>query len=264
MKQGLYPLRAPLGYVDQGKGMPKTIDPIKGPLVRKTFELYGSAQYSFETLGEELQRLGLHNRNGGRVTKAGLTTLLNNSFYIGLIHIQKTGESFIGIHEPLIGKALFDRVHAVLTGRIHARSHRHTFQFRRMLSCATCHYSLVGERQKGNVYYRCHSKHFPRTAVREETVETGVARFFEHISFDEDEKAYLKPRVMRLRETWTSRREEETRSLNLRNDQIKDRLNRLTDAYLDQALDKIMFEERKKSLLFDQKAVEENLANLGA
>jgi hypothetical protein len=36
----------------------------------------------------------------------------------------------------------------------------------------------------------------------------------------------------------------------------------LTDAYLDQALDKTMFEERKKNLLLDQRSVEEILANL--
>lgn len=39
-------------------------------------------------------------------------------------------------------------------------------------------------------------------------------------------------------------------------------MNHLTDAYLDQALDKSMFEERKKGLLLDQKAIEENIANL--
>jgi hypothetical protein len=44
--------------------------------------------------------------------------------------------------------------------------------------------------------------------------------------------------------------------------QIKDRLNRLTDAYLDAALDKEIFEARKKSLLIDQKSTEANLANL--
>ena len=36
----------------------------------------------------------------------------------------------------------------------------------------------------------------------------------------------------------------------------------MTDAYLDHALDKTMFEERKKSLFLEQKTVEENLANL--
>jgi DNA invertase Pin-like site-specific DNA recombinase len=262
LKQGLYPLRAPLGYADQGKGKAKTIDPIKGPLVRKAFELYGSGQYSFETLGEELYRLGLRNQNGARVTKNGLTALLNNSFYIGLIQIKTTGESFVGIHEQLIGKVLFDRVQAVLSGRIYARTQSHAFQFRRMLSCANCHYSLIGERQKGHVYYRCHSKQCRGNTVREENIEMKMTQFFDQIRFSEEERTYFRPRIMKLRETWTSRRADDIKSLNLRCEQIKDRLNRLTDAYLDQALDKTMFEERKKNLLLDQKNVDENLANL--
>ena len=262
LKQGLYPLRAPLGYADQGKGKAKIIHPVMGPLVRKAFELYGTARYSFETLGEELHRLGLRNRNGGRVTKNGLTTLLRNYFYIGLIRIQKTGETFVGIHEPLVGKALFDRVQAVLTGRVNSRSKRHALQFRRLLSCGRCHYSLIGERQKGHVYYRCHTKDCPKNSVREETAEGEMTKFFQQIHFSDEEKAYFKPRIMKMRETWTSRREEEMKSLNLRDDQIKNRLNRLTDAYLDQALDKNMFEERKKSLLLEQKTVEENLRNV--
>ncbi len=262
LKQGLYPLRAPLGYVDQGSARAKTIDPVMGPLVRKAFELYGSARYSLETLGDELHRLGLRNHNGGRVTRTGLSTVLNNSFYIGLIHIQKTGETFVGIQEPLLGKALFDRVHAVLTGKSNIRSQCHAFQFRRLLSCDTCHYSLIGERQKGHVYYRCHSKPCTGTSVREEMVGTAVAQFFQQFRFNEKEVQYFRAKLYNLRKTWASQREDQTKSLSLKLAQVKDRLNRLTDAYLDQALDKTMFEERKKSLFLEQKATEENLANL--
>jgi site-specific DNA recombinase len=34
IKQGLYPLPAPLGYLDRGKGKPKELDPARAPLVR--------------------------------------------------------------------------------------------------------------------------------------------------------------------------------------------------------------------------------------
>jgi DNA invertase Pin-like site-specific DNA recombinase len=262
LKQGLYPLRAPLGYVDQGKGNAKTIDPVMGPLVRKAFELYATARYSFETLGAELHRLGLRNRNGGLVTRNGLSTLLNNPFYIGIIQIQKTSETFIGIHEPIIGKILFDRVQGVLTGKINTRSKRHNFEFRRMLSCTNCKYSLIGERQKGNVYYRCHNKLCPNNSVREDAVGMEVARFFQKFNFNEKEVEYFKSKILKLKTTWATQQEDEARNLNVKLGQIKDRLNRLTDAYLDQALDKTMFEERKKNLLIDQKAAEANLANL--
>lgn len=262
LKQGLYPLRAPLGYVDQGKGKAKTIDPVMGPLVRKAFELYGTARYTLETLGAELHRLGLRNRNGGPVTRNGLSTLLNNPFYTGIIQIQKTNETFIGIHEPIIGKMLFDRVRGVLTGKINTRSKRHNFEFRRMLSCATCQYSLIGERQKGNVYYRCHNKLCPNNSIREDAVGMEMARFFQKFNFNEKEVEYFKAKILKLKTTWATRQEDEARNLNMKLGQIKDRLNRLTDAYLDQALDKTMFEERKKSLLIDQKAAEANLADL--
>jgi site-specific DNA recombinase len=262
LKQGLYPLAAPIGYLDHGKGKAKTIDPIKGPLVRKAFELYATARYNLETLGDELHRLGLRNHNGGIVTRTGYSTLLNNPFYIGIIRIKRTDETFVGVHEPLIGNALFQRVRKVLSGKVNTRTQRHTFMFRRMLICATCKYSLIGERQKGHVYYRCHSKPCRSTCIREEIVGTEVSELLRLLRFSDEEKEYFKTRIVALGDDWTNRQEDEIRSSKLRLDQLKDRLNRLTDAYLDQALDKTMFEERKKSLLLEQKAVQENLTNL--
>jgi len=185
LKQGLYPLGAPLGYLDTGKGKPKTIDPVMGPLVRKAFELYATTRYSLETLGEELYRLGLRNRNGGTVTRNGLSTLLNNPFYFGIIRIKKSNETFDGVHQPLIGKTLFDRVHAVLTGKVNSRTQRHAFVFRRLLSCKVCDYSLIGERQKGNVYYRCHSKQCRGISIREENVQTEIMQLLQTLRFNE-------------------------------------------------------------------------------
>jgi len=262
LKQGLYPLRAPLGYADQGKGKPKTIDLVMGPITRKAFELYSTGRFNFETLGDELFRLGLRNHHGGRVTKNGLTTLLNNPFYVGIIRIRKTNENFAGAHEPLISKTLFDRVHGVLTGKVNARTQRHMFMFRRMLSCASCHYSLIAERQKGHVYYRCHTKPCRSTSLREEIVEAEFSRLLQSLRFTDQEKEYFRSRIVKLQENWTSQREDEIQSTKLRRDQIKDRLNRLTDAFLDGAVDKTMFEERKNSLLLEQKTVEENLTRL--
>lgn len=261
LKQGLYPLRAPIGYVDQGKGKAKTIDPMMGPLVLKAFELYGSARFNLETLGEELHRLGLRNRYGARVARNGLSTLLNNSFYMGIIQIKRTGESFAGIHEALISKSMYDRVQGVLSGKINTRSQRHSFLFRRLLSCATCHYSLIGERQKGNVYYRCHNKQCPPTSIREDEAEAAVQRFLRRINFTDQEKGYFKSKITTMKKNWTSQREEGILNAKLQLGQIKERLNRLTDAYLDQVLDKALFETRKNDLLLDQKALEANLIN---
>ena len=104
-----------------------------GPLIRKTFELYGTGQYNLETLGKELYRLGLRTKSGREVKISSLSVVLNNPFYFGLICIHKTNETFVGIHEPIIGKVLFDRVQAVLTGKTNTRSQKHDYPYRRMV-----------------------------------------------------------------------------------------------------------------------------------
>jgi DNA-binding XRE family transcriptional regulator len=76
LKQGFYPLRAPVGYLDQGAAQPKIHDPNRGPLVRAAFELYAAGEYSLPQLAKEMFRQGLRNRNGGRMTVGGIAKLL--------------------------------------------------------------------------------------------------------------------------------------------------------------------------------------------
>src|SRR5215467_10609758 len=108
LKQGIYPLPAPLGYLDMGKGKPKELDPAKAPFVRKAFELYITGRYNLHGLVDEMYQLGLRNRNGGKVTLNGISRILNNPFYIGLIRLTRTNEIFPGCHQPLIPKSFFD------------------------------------------------------------------------------------------------------------------------------------------------------------
>ena len=149
IKQDLYPWPAPVGYLNMGGGMAKEPDPAKAPLIKKAFELYATGRHNLDTLTEEMCRLGLRNRNGKIVTKNGLSIILNNPFYIGLIRLKSTGETFSGSHQPLITKALFDRVQNILNGKTNTRSIRHDFLFRRLLACKHCGYSLIGETHKG-------------------------------------------------------------------------------------------------------------------
>lgn len=50
LKQGLYPFRAPIGYLDNGGGKPKTPCPVKGPLIKRLFTLYASGSHSLRSL----------------------------------------------------------------------------------------------------------------------------------------------------------------------------------------------------------------------
>lgn len=260
LKQGFYPLPAPIGYLNKGKAQVKEIDPIKGPLVKRLFTLYGTAKYNLHTLLEEANRIGLQNRREWKMSINGIATMLNNPFYIGLIRIRKTGETFEGNHPPLITKTLFDQVQSVLRGRTNVKSKKHELTYRRMLKCASCGYSLIGEVQKGRGYYRCHTRSCPTTTAREDRVEEEVLRTLCPLRFLEKEKPVIQELLTKLRNNWNEARDGQTNALTLRLKQIQDRYDRLTDTFLDRLIEKEIFEERKTSLLMEKKEMEEKLA----
>jgi len=255
LKQGFYPMGAPIGYCDNGAAKAKTIDPEKGPLVKKAFDLYGSGQWSIPTLVEELHRRGLRNRAGGNVSRTGLHTILRNPFYTGVIRIRASGETYDGNHQALISKSLFDRVQDILHGRVGTRVMVHDFLFRRFIACACCGNSLIGELQKGIVYYRCHTKTCPGTSTREDTVSEIFVGKLRTLVFPEREKEQIDARIREMKATWIASREQELQGLKFKIEQITERLNRVTDAYLEGALDREMFEERKAVLIGERRAL---------
>jgi DNA invertase Pin-like site-specific DNA recombinase len=262
LKQGLYPMCAPIGYRDMGGGKPKEPHPIYGPLVRKAFELYATGGYGLERLGKEMTRLGLKNRAGRPFSLNGFSTILNNPFYMGLIRIEKTGELFAGAHLPLITKSLFDRVQTILKGRVSTRAPRHCFSFRRLIVCAHCSRSLIGETHKGYVYYRCQTKTCPVTCVREHVIEERAKHVLRPLVLRPEEKNYLASKLPALLKQDEGQRGAALAAIDLQIAQSKDRLIRLTDAYVDRLIERELFEERKRALLLTQKDLEERRAQL--
>jgi site-specific DNA recombinase len=260
LKQGLYPLHAPIGYLDRGKGKPKEIDPVKGPLVRRAFEMYATGDYSLLSLRDELTRLGLRNFKSRPLTKNGVATLLHNPFYIGIIKLRKTGEVFAGIHEPLIAKSLFDRVGLVLSGKATRRTNRNGFLYRRLFRCQNCGYSLIGERQKGHVYYRCHTRTCPTTCLRETAIEEALLEALRPAEFRPDEYAVLKRKVHEFRRSFAADRTHQSQALDLSLSKVKTRLAGLVDAYAEGAIERDLFDERKLALLMERKDIEEKKA----
>src|ERR1041385_3059056 len=154
LKQGIYPLQAPPGYLNQGGGKLKIKDAAKAPLVIQAFELYRSGRYSLPQLAKEMYARGLRNHRGGPVSITGLSGILTNPFYTGIIRLKKTGEVFGAKHEALISQAMFKEVQGILHGKAVDRVVKHQLTFSRIVRCGTCRYALIGERQKGHIYYR--------------------------------------------------------------------------------------------------------------
>jgi DNA invertase Pin-like site-specific DNA recombinase len=174
LKQGLYPFRAPLGYLDQGAGRPKIPDPATAPLITEMFSLYATGQYSLRTLRTEITRQGLRNLHGQPLSMCGVETILKNTFYVGVITLQRNGQSFQGIHQPLIHTSLFTRVQDIKAGRYGKKSTRHNHLFRSLFRCGLCGRPMTPERQKGCVHYRCHGRDCNNTTIREDRIEAQI------------------------------------------------------------------------------------------
>ena len=260
LRQGYFPMPAPLGYLNNGAARPKTPDPQTAPLVRTAFELYSTGRYNLRSLGAELHRLGLRRRDGSEIHRNRLSDLLNNSFYYGLIHIKSTGQYFQGVHEPLISKRVFDQVQGILQGKTGTSVLKHDFLYRRRLACQSCKYSLIGETHKSFIYYRCQTSTCPVTCVREESVNSAVLSQLLRVQLEQHERRYLREELERLRGGAARQRDDVVAALRLRLSQVEDRLSRTTDAYIDRLIDQEMFEGRKKALLSERLDLENQLA----
>ena len=249
LKQGLYPMKAPLGYLDQGGGRAKVIDPVHGPTIRAAFDLYASGEWNLRTLSEELFARGVRTRAGCRLHRSALSHVLNNPFYVGLIRIKKTRETYLGVHEPLVDKAVFDRVQVLLRGRTNLKLEAHRFRYQRLLRCTSCGRSLSAELQKGHVYYRCHTPSCPTISFREEAVDATLRTLSPRFRPDAAIWAAMESDVEEFFADSRGRVGEELRSVAVRTSALDDRLARLTDAYLDRVVDRETYVLRKDQLL---------------
>lgn len=248
LKQGIYPFRAPLGYVDQGGGKVKTIHPEQGPLIRKTFELYASRKFTLIPLMEEMYRRGLRSVAGMKVNLSGIALILKNPFYTGLIRIKRTSQFFEGAHEPLISRQLFDEAQDVMAGRLSRRTIKHEFLFQKTVRCS-CGYYLIAEKKKGFVYYRCHRNECPVMPFREERIQDAITAALDRLRFTPGEKARLLAKIRDMKANWIAAKEGQLNVLRVRQEKLAERLSRLTDGYLDNAIDKNLFEEKKSAIL---------------
>jgi len=264
LRQGLYPLRAPLGYLDQGRGLPKLPDPVMAPLVQRAFQLYATGQYNLYTLGEEMYKAGLRNRRGSRVSRNGLSTMLSNEFYMGIMHIVSTNERYQGIHEPLIKKYRFDRVQDILQGRTKNTGLKYQFRYRKTIKCLHCDYNLIAERQKGIVYYRCQTRNCPRACVREDVIDRQMQAVLDKLRMPEVAIRSLEMEFAWLQAERYQNQDELLTSAKLNLANIDDRLTRLTDAYIDRMIDKVTFDERNCKLLHERLSAQEALEELQA
>jgi len=157
--EGIWPTKAPIGYLNvlapDGKRV-IDLDPSTAPIVRQVFEWYGTGRYSLSIITDMAWEAGLRfRRTGAKVPRSGIHKMLRHPLYQG--DVVWDGQTYRGIHEPLVSRRLWDEVQQILSGRPgkHRRTRRQ-FAFAGLITCGRCGCSVTAEMKKGRyVYYHC-------------------------------------------------------------------------------------------------------------
>jgi site-specific DNA recombinase len=196
-EQGIFPSRAPLGYINVLCGDKKFIqpDPDSAPMIRRLFELYSTGNYSLLQLTRLIHQEGLVSRvRKNKIERGSIAKMLNNPVYFG--DFTWDGKLYHGTHEPIITRELFDRVQKVMDQKANTRTgfRKHDWTFQGILFCGHCGCALVGDMKKGKyVYYHCtgYKGKCPEKYVREEEVTRQVEGALAALKADKDAMALM-------------------------------------------------------------------------
>ena len=157
-------------------------DPEVAPVVRQVFELYGTGRFSFQTLADHLNSLGIRPKRGPGKTKHNrpaaviftgdvLKDLFDNPSYIGKLRVD--GQLIEAKHPALIDEATWNRC---LEVRRHNRRNtsktwtRHSYPLTPVLRCGRCgstmHGEVASDASGSRRYYFCHAARRQRAATR--------------------------------------------------------------------------------------------------
>ena len=153
LEKGGWPNLAPLGYLNDGKGG-IVIDKARTKYIEKIFTLYNEGDKSVKEISDILFKQGFRSRAGNKYHKSKVHKILNDSFYCGIM--TKNGKQYLGNHEPIISKKLFDSVQEVLNKKANTKKQKLYFTYRGVLKCDTCGCVLTATKKKGkHTYYSC-------------------------------------------------------------------------------------------------------------
>jgi site-specific DNA recombinase len=123
-EQGIWPSKAPLGYRNvTGPDGKKIIEPDAefAGTVTHLFGWYATGTLSLKEAAAKAKAAGLvHPRTGGPMPTSNIHAILRNRLYTG--DFDWNGRRYVGRHQPLVSRELWERVQGVLKAGMRARS----------------------------------------------------------------------------------------------------------------------------------------------
>lgn len=254
LKKGEVIGRAPLGYLnirDDNDESNVVVDPQRGHLIIKMFELYASGQYSVKLLAKEMERLGLRSLTGKPLSTSNIEYYLKNPFYYGQNKVK--GKLYPHKFEPLISYNLFLKVQEVFTSwnKKPFQYAARPFIFRGLITCANCGCTITPELKKGKyTYYSCtnYKGKCQRIWVNETELLKPIYEVLGAMQIPQDKLDFLTAQLRKNNETKTVYHKHALEELNRQYQLLQNRIDRLMDLLLDSSITKEDYDKKFKEL----------------
>ena len=157
VRKGLHNGRLPFGYSIGGEKKPAVVVPAEAAIVKKAFELYSTGEYADRQIAVYLMEQGFRTRRGRNWSKDTVREMLQNDFYYGVITYRD--EKWVGKHEPILDKSLFEKCIAVRQQRArrpksYSTKPKRFYLLQRLVRCNQCGYHLRMQSAKKYYYYK--------------------------------------------------------------------------------------------------------------
>ncbi|MCK5590949.1 MAG: recombinase family protein [Candidatus Pacebacteria bacterium] len=260
LRNGIWPQRAPLGYLNDRKTRTIVTDKDKAPYIRKAFELYSTSEYSLSRLRDSINECGLTGTKDGILSISNYHFMLKNPIYYGLIRFN--GEVYEGTHEPIITKKLFDKAQRILEQRSkpHKKKAKY-FVFRGLVRCGECGAMITAEIQKGHIYYRCTKrvKQCSQTYIRQEQLAEQIKAAIQKVSISDDWADNILGELKKDKTQLTQSSKSHLQNLEAQIKQIDNKISRLIDIYLEGHLALQEYQAKNAQLIEQKKNIQETI-----
>ena len=265
LKQGIWPTKAPPGYINNPKTREIDIDPEKSKIVKKVFQLLVNENYSFLHITEFLHKFGIQGYTGKPIKIEQLkSVILTNPFYIGIM--KYGGEIVAGKHKTFIPKDLFQKAQEKVKRIERPRYKGHNFAFSGLARCGECKAVITAEshtkyykgtdRKVKYVYYRCTKKLMPcaQRYIEEQELENQLRKEVLNLSLPGEWRGDWMAWLERDKRDEETKSEENIQRLELEVKSLEEKQNKLLDTYLNGAVDEEIY-KTKRLEISEQKQV---------
>ena len=272
VKRGEFPSSAPVGYLNDVRAKTIVIDRKKSKIIRAAFELYAKGNSRLEDISNFMYENGVRSFGGLHFHKDRVKFILTNAFYVGLFTYG--GEMHEGRHTPLIEKRLFDKVQQVIVERGHPMKPQNAPKaLCGLLRCGECGMGITAEekfkhQKNGNVhryvYYRCTKKKgsCSQSYIREKPLVEQLNGVLSGYSMPSVWQAEFEKLIAEDERTASIKNAALVYELRERVHSISRKLDRLTDLYIAQDIERGDYLARRRSLVLEKKSVDEQCARL--